>query len=89
MVISEKPFISNCLFQALKHKLKNWNEVKIKIIFHWAKYKPHLHFYWQDKLYDYHFASCKKWKGKPVFKGDIHRHPKNSLKKIYIKMLKR
>lgn len=87
MIISKKSFRSNCLFQAIKHKLKDWKNIKIKLLFYWNHFLPHLHFYWQDSLFDYHFTAFKKWCGKPIFLGDIHRHQKGTLKHIYKKLM--
>ena len=87
MIISKKSFISNCLFQALKHKIKDWKHIKIKVLFYWHKWRPHLHFYWQDAFFDYHFTAFKRWCGKPFFKGDIHRHSKGALKRIYKRIM--
>lgn len=88
MIIVEKPFYSNCLFQAIKHKILGGKNVKIKCLWYKTKRMLHLHFYWQDSQYDYDFAPCRKWIGQILFKGNIHRHPKDSLKKLTQKMLK-
>jgi hypothetical protein len=87
MIVSKKSFRSNCLFQAIKHKLKDWRNIKIKLLFYWHGFFPRLHFYWQDSCFDYHFAAFKPWCGKLIFKGDIHRHAKGSLKHIYKKLM--
>lgn len=50
-IISEE-FISNCLIQAIWHKLKDWKHVKI-----FASFKnKHIHFMWSDGKYDYDFS---------------------------------
>lgn len=82
MIVSVKPFCSNCLFQALKHKFGNWKLVKIRALFYWKGGLPHLHWYWQKDGYDFHFLSLDgRWKGKLFFKGQIHRHGGGFLKK--------
>lgn len=81
-VNSEKKFISNCLFQAIKYKLKNWKKVKIKYLWYRGKRWYHLHFYWQDDEYDYDFSPCRLWCGQPLFKGCIRKHKKGSFDRL-------
>lgn len=65
--------LSNCLFEAVKAKLRNWKEVKIHKIP--AKFSNEIfpHFWWSigDKAYD--FKSCKSSRRFQVllFKGEI------------------
>lgn len=79
---SQKPFYSNCLFEAIKFKLKHWKTTRIKVVMYINKYWLHLHFYWQDGQYDYHFHPCNPWRGQLLFKGVIRQHNKNTLKYI-------
>ena len=88
MIITDKKFRSNCLFQAIRYKLSNWKTYKIKAVFYRTKYMLHLHFYWQDDLYDYDFSPCRDWRCKPIFKGFIRRHRKGTLKKVIPRLAK-
>lgn len=69
-----KKFYSNCLFEAVKHKLKDWENVKITYIP--AKYNVMYcpHFLWSDGKYDYDFGVERnlKWYEVIWFKGEIH-----------------
>ena len=87
MMVTEKKFISNCLFQAIFYKIKRWKKYKIKAVFYRTKYILHLHFYWQDDEYDYEFSPCKRWKGQLLFKGQIKRHKRGTLRRLQ-KLLK-
>ena len=71
-----KEFYSNCLIEALKHKLKN-KDVKITCIS--PKYKGGLspHFLWSDGVNDYDFGVDYrlKWYQVFLFKGTIRMRP--------------
>ena len=44
----KKTFYSNCLFEAIKAKLKNWKNVSIHFIPGWLEPTGHFHFYWNN-----------------------------------------
>ena len=88
MIMNDKSFRSNCLIQAIKHKLLDWKHIKIKALIYFKSWLPHLHFYWQDDEYDYHFTSFSRWGGKPIFKGNIHRHNKGVIKRTYKQIMR-
>ena len=88
MIVTEKKFISNCLFQAIFYKIKHWRKYKIKAVFYRTKYMLHLHFYWQDDEYDYDFSPCGRWMCKPVFKGFIRKHKKGTIQKLVPRLAK-
>ena len=71
-----KPFYSNCLIEALKHKFKNKDVV---ITYISPRYKGGLtpHFLWSDGVNDYDFGVDYKlkWYNVPVFKGTIRQRP--------------
>lgn len=68
-------FYSNCMIEALKAKLKDWNNIKITYIP--AKYNEILcpHFLWSDGKYDYDFGTNKylKWYERIWFYGEIRK----------------
>lgn len=77
-----KPFYSNCLFQALKHKVQNWHSVKIRRVSAWQNYKRlgvfKVHFYWIDveKNIIASFSPVKKKARQLIFfKGHISSRP--------------
>ena len=88
MIVTEKKFISNCLFQAIFYKIRHWRKYKIKAVFYKTKYMLHLHFYWQDDEYDYDFSPCGRWMCKPLFKGFIRKHKKGTIQKLVPRLAK-
>ena len=88
MIVTEKKFISNCLFQAIFYMIKHWRKYKIKAVFYKTKYMLHLHFYWQDDEYDYDFSPCGRWMCKPVFRGFIRKHKKGTIQKLVPRLAK-
>lgn len=66
-------FYSNCFLEAVKHKLKDWNHVKIAYIP--PQYNECFcpHFLWSDGEYDYDFGVERylKWYERFWFKGEI------------------
>ena len=60
------PFYSNCLIEAIKHKMINWNGVEIK------KVKGAFHYYWIEDGRAYEFQSIH-YPTFPVFLGYISR----------------
>ena len=55
-IISED-FVSNCLIEAIKAKLKDWKHVKLTFVspFHNEVFCPHI--LWSDGKYDYDFGN--------------------------------
>ena len=74
MESDKEEFYSNCLVQALKHKIKNKN---VTITYIPAKYRGSIipHFLWSDGEYDYDFGVNYniKWYKSFWFKGKIRK----------------
>lgn len=66
-------FYSNCLFETIKHKIKDWKNVKITYIP--ARYNTCFcpHFLWSDGKHDYDFGVERylRWYERFWFKGEI------------------
>lgn len=71
----DKMFYSNCFFEAIKAKLKNWKSVKITYIP--ARYNECYcpHFLWSDGEADYDFGIERylRWYERIWFKGQIRK----------------
>ena len=66
-------FASNCLIQAIKHKIMDWRNVKVICIFR----KHHLpHFAWSNGKYEYDFGAERHlgYLDAIWFKGYIYKH---------------
>lgn len=52
-------FYSNCLFESIKAKLKNWESVSIHVLPGWISPTGRFHFYWKNnqthKVYDFKY----------------------------------
>lgn len=88
MKATNNSFISNCLFEALKAKLNDWNNVKIHFIP--AKLNNgNLHFYWYD-IKDQsvnQFTHRADIKNNILFKGELSSHNISLFEsKLYSKM---
>ena len=72
MIDTEKYFYSNCLFEAIKAKIRN-PKVKITVVLISEAGKPH--FLWIDGKYDYDFGVERPLPGWhiPCFKGHIRK----------------
>ena len=85
-----KEFYSNCLIQALKHKLHN-KDVKITVIH--PKYRKTFspHFLWSDGTNDYDFGVDYKLKWYQVicYKGRIRKRPLGWNEKYKDNLIKR
>lgn len=68
-------FYSNCLFEAVKHKFKNWSKVKITYVS--PRYNEVFcpHFLWSDGEHDYDFGIERELKWFEIFwfKGYIRQ----------------
>lgn len=73
--IITKDFYSNCLIEALKHKLKDWENIKITYIPPQYNEVFCPHFLWYDGEFDYDFGVEKhlKWYQIFWFKGYIRQ----------------
>ena len=86
-------FYSNCLIQALKHKLKDWKHVKLTVIppQYNVIFCPHI--LWSDGKADYEFCTSDalKWYQLFWFKGRIRERSLgwNKRYKEYIIALKK
>ena len=73
--VISKPYYSNCLFETIREKLRDWKNVKVYKIPYYLNVAKIVHFYWKNtktNLY-YSFISYEK-KGKwchLLFKGNI------------------
>lgn len=70
-----KYFFSNCFIEAIKAKLKDWNNVKITYISPKYNAKFYPHFLWSDGKNDYDFGTIEKlkWYNVLLFKGCIRK----------------
>ena len=71
-----KLFYSNCLWEALKAKLRNWKSVKIYILPPKYNEVKCCHFMWTDGVHDYDFGVNRylRWYQRLWFRGTINRH---------------
>lgn len=69
----ENNYYSNCLIEAIKHKLKQWKCVKITYISVKYNIVSTPHFMWSDGLNDYDFGTGRylKWHQRFWFNGNI------------------
>lgn len=70
---TKKYFYSNCLFEAIKAKIRNPRTTKITVVPRSEAGKPH--FLWSDEKYDYDFGVDHPIPGWhiPCFKGYIRK----------------
>lgn len=77
--IITKEYISNCMIEAIKAKLRNWN---VTIYFCKPRFTENgnfqfMHFMWSDGIYDYDFSDLEYEERKPIqdlmFRGVIRR----------------
>lgn len=76
----EKLYYSNCLFEAIKAKLKDWKNIEIKIIPRRLNVSNTNHFYWVNKstkdIFDFSFDDSTSKKGllyPYLYKGRIYK----------------
>lgn len=65
-------YISNCLIEATKAKIKDWKNVKLKVFL--PSFAGSLHFAWSDGKHDYEFISdtaLPPWQAYTLFKGRL------------------
>lgn len=80
-----KAFLSNCLIEAIKAKLRDWHNTEI----YYVRFGIYPHFYWTDRQGKFCDFTCADQPGKPpitflFFKGKL-RHSDTDLFVVFKK----
>ena len=75
--------ISNCLFEAIKAKLKSPKTVKIHCVHGiTTQKKKRLHFMWTDGKFDFEFVPMHRWYFPLLFLGKVKIHAVGTIEKF-------